>query len=47
MKAYDSYKDSGVKWIGKIPTNWTAKRLSYSIAIQKGKILNLTYFQLK
>ena len=43
MKAYDSYKDSGVEWIGKIPTNWTAKRLSYSIAIQKGKIpKNLT-----
>ena len=43
MKKYDSYKDSGVEWIGKIPTNWTAKRLSYSIAIQKGKIpKNLT-----
>jgi type I restriction enzyme S subunit len=43
MKKYDSYKDSGVEWIGKIPTNWTAKRFSYSIAIQKGKIpKNLT-----
>ena len=22
MKQYNSYKDSGVKWIGKIPGNW-------------------------
>jgi type I restriction enzyme S subunit len=43
MKRYDSYKDSGVKWIGEIPTNWKSKRFSYSIDIQKGKIpKNLT-----
>ena len=43
MKKYDSYKDSGVEWIGKIPTNWKSKRFSYSIDIQKGKIpKNLT-----
>ena len=38
MKKYDSYKDSGVEWIGEIPTNWKSKRFSYSIDIQKGKI---------
>jgi len=43
MKRYDSYKDSGVEWIGEIPTNWKSKRFSYSIDIQKGKIpKNLT-----
>ena len=27
MKRYDSYKDSGVEWIGKIPTNWEKSRI--------------------
>lgn len=22
MKQYDSYKDSGVEWIGKVPSHW-------------------------
>jgi type I restriction enzyme S subunit len=28
MKRYATYKDSGVKWIGKIPSHWGIKRLS-------------------
>jgi type I restriction enzyme S subunit len=31
MKRYDSYKDSGVNWIGAIPTHWIKKKLGYSI----------------
>lgn len=27
MKRYDSYKDSGVEWIGKIPSDWECIRL--------------------
>lgn len=27
MKQYDSYKDSGVEWIGKIPSHWEVCRL--------------------
>lgn len=27
MKRYDTYKDSGVKWIGEIPSHWGIKRL--------------------
>jgi type I restriction enzyme S subunit len=27
MKKYDSYKDSGVEWIGEIPSHWHIKRL--------------------
>ena len=27
MKRYDSYKDSGVKWIGEIPSNWEKSRI--------------------
>ena len=25
MKRYDSYKDSGVEWIGEIPSHWEIK----------------------
>ena len=38
MERYDSYKDSGVEWIGNIPSHWERKRFSYSFNIQKGKI---------
>lgn len=27
MAAYESYKDSGVKWLGKIPSHWEVKKL--------------------
>ena len=26
---YESYKDSGVEWIGKIPSGWEVKKLKY------------------
>jgi type I restriction enzyme S subunit len=29
MMKYDSYKDSGVEWIGKIPIHWDRKRLKH------------------
>lgn len=29
MKRYDSYKESGVEWIGEIPSHWYQKRMSY------------------
>ena len=29
MERYESYKDSGVKWIGEIPEHWEVKRLKY------------------
>ena len=27
MATYESYKDSGVKWIGQIPSHWEVKKL--------------------
>lgn len=27
MATYDSYKDSGVKWLGQIPSHWEVKKL--------------------
>lgn len=29
MRRYDSYKNSGVEWIGEIPEGWEVKRLKY------------------
>jgi len=43
MKPYPSYKDSGVEWIGEIPSHWARKNLKYSFKIQKGKIPKETF----
>lgn len=29
MKKYDSYKDSGIEWIGEIPSHWDSSRYRY------------------
>jgi type I restriction enzyme, S subunit len=31
MKKYDSYKDSGVEWIGEIPVHWVKSKLKFSM----------------
>jgi type I restriction enzyme, S subunit len=36
MKAYDSYKDSGVVWIGEIPSHWKQIPLRYLFQFKKG-----------
>ena len=30
--AYAEYKDSGIEWLGKIPTHWTVDRVKWSVA---------------
>ena len=30
MKRYDSYKDSGVKWLGEIPSHWKVRKMKYT-----------------
>jgi type I restriction enzyme, S subunit len=37
MKRYDSYKDSGVKWIGEIPNHWKLITNKYFTKSQKNK----------
>ena len=37
MKKYDSYKPSGIEWIGEIPSNWEKSRLAYNGEFSKGK----------
>ena len=38
MNRYQSYKSSGVEWIGDIPQKWNIIRLKHEYKIQKGKI---------
>ena len=35
--AYPAYKDSGVAWLGKIPSHWEVKRLRYTCTLNPGK----------
>jgi len=37
MKKYDSYKDSGVEWIGEIPEHWTVGKIKYSDLVIMGQ----------
>ena len=37
MKQYNSYKDSGVKWLGEIPSHWETRLLKYCCSL-KGRI---------
>jgi type I restriction enzyme S subunit len=37
MRRYDSYKDSGVEWIGDIPSGWKNSKLKYSSEITMGQ----------
>lgn len=37
MKKYDSYKDSGIQWIGDLPSNWQIKRIKHTTYV-KGRI---------
>ncbi len=37
MKSYQTYKDSGVEWIGKMPNHWEVRRLKYLTTPRKDK----------
>lgn len=36
MKQYGEYKDSGIQWIGKIPSHWHAKKIKFSCNVTDG-----------
>jgi type I restriction enzyme S subunit len=38
FKPYQSYKDSGVEWLGEIPTHWEVRRLKTIASIQLSNI---------
>jgi type I restriction enzyme S subunit len=37
MKKYETYKDSGIEWIGEIPGHWAKSRLAFNGEFYKGK----------
>jgi type I restriction enzyme S subunit len=37
MKKYDSYKDSGIEWIGEIPSHWNMGKIKYSDTVIMGQ----------
>lgn len=37
MKPYPAYKDSGVEWLGEVPTHWEVKRLKFAAVINPSK----------
>jgi type I restriction enzyme S subunit len=37
---HDSYKDSGVDWIGDVPTDWIVKPLRRFINVQSGDMIS-------
>lgn len=38
MDAYEHYKDSGVPWIGEIPTDWAVEKTKYQFEIRKRQV---------
>ena len=36
MKTYDSYKDSGIDWIGEIPSTWKVSRFNHNFLFSRG-----------
>lgn len=43
MERYDSYKDSGVKWLGEIPSHWEVKRLASYFTERRSKVSDKDY----
>ena len=43
MQRYDTYKDSGVKWLGKIPSHWEVKRLASYFTERRVKVSDKEY----
>ena len=39
-KPYPAYKESGVEWLGQVPSHWTVCKLSFRYSIELGKMLD-------
>lgn len=39
MREYNSYIDSGIEWIGRIPTNWTLSKLKFMTSLRMGETI--------
>ena len=51
MKRYDSYKDSGVEWIGEVPEHWEVCKIKRLSVVKRGAsprpIENPIYFDVR
>lgn len=36
MRKYDTYKDSGIEWIGEIPSHWTLNKVKHNFSFKTG-----------
>lgn len=43
MEKYSEYKDSGVQWLGEIPSHWKIRRIKWLFREEDEKNVNLTY----
>lgn len=43
MRRYDSYKDSGQRWLGEIPSHWEIKRLASYFKERRNKVSDKEY----
>jgi hypothetical protein len=42
MKRYPIYKDSGIEWLGKVPKDWSIKRLKFVAGINPSRMTGMT-----
>lgn len=42
-KAYPEYKDSGIEWLGEVPTHWETVKLKHAAAIVTGNTPSTSY----
>ena len=35
---YAEYRESGVEWIGKVPTGWTIKKLKFVVEVRPSNV---------
>ena len=40
LPKYATYKDSGVEWLGKIPSGWETKRVKFLFKIGRGRVIS-------
>lgn len=40
IQRYESYKDSGVDWLGEIPKNWEIKKVKFLFKIGRGRVIS-------
>ena len=38
LPRYESYKDSGVEWLGEVPSHWATKRFGRAVKISEGQV---------